>query len=142
VDFVLLLWELDRSSLQQAFGPYASQDDADVALVELGNWPSLHGAWEILPLTRVGETSPASVPLLPSIPYAPFTPAPMTPTPVVPLWPRDGVVWCGAERAPYAAPGWTGCAPAATTPYTIWTTGMPPSPRDEEPPDMAVPARV
>lgn len=139
--FVLLLWELDRSGLQQVFGPYASQDDADVALVELGNWPSLHGAWEIAPLTRAGETSPAATPSLPSIPHTPIVPW-------QPQWPGNGVTWCGTITATdthpsvHYAPGWTGCAPAATTAYTIWTTGMTSSPRGEEPPDIAVPACV
>jgi hypothetical protein len=138
MDFALLLWELDRSGLQQAFGPYASQDLADEALVELGNWPSLHGAWEIMPLTQAGLTDPATAP--PPVPYTPTFPPLPAPQP---QWPYSPVIWCGSEptqTAAYVVPGWTGCAPA-TTPHTIWTTGMPPSPQDE-PPDMAVPARV
>jgi hypothetical protein len=140
VDFVLLLWELDRSGLQQAFGPYASQDLADEALVELGNWPSLHGAWEIMALTQAGATNPTPAPSLPYTPIVPWPPQPQ--------WPGNGVTWCGTITAAAGhpsvqyAPGWTGCVPAATTPYMIWTTGMPSSRGDEEPPDMGVPARV
>lgn len=138
--FVLLLWELDHSGLQQAFGPYASQDDADVALVELGNWPSLHGAWEIAPLTQAGETSPAATPSLPSMPYTPIVPWQPQPHP---QWPGNGVTWYGPSvRQMHIVPGWTGCAPAATTAYTIWTTGMTSNPRGEEPPDIAVAARI
>lgn len=123
MDFALVLHDADRPEVVQLFGSYPTERDS----------------WEILPIRSY--PAPAAAPLLPMTPY---TPAPILPytTPAVPLWPRDGVIWCNTETAPYAAPGWTACAPAASSYTYTWTTGMPASPRDEEPPDMGVPARV
>lgn len=145
MNFVLLLWEHDRSGLQQAFGPYPTQDDADAALVDLGNWPSLVGAWEITPLTRHGETTPTTPPAFPYTPVLPACPAP------APQWPYSPIIWCGTVTADAghpslpvwtAAPGWNGCAPAA--PGVAYTCTWPPRSQDDEepPPDIAVPARV
>lgn len=135
MNFALVLHDADRPEVVQLFGPYATEQEADLAMADLAEWPMLKGSWEIVPIRQY--PAPTSTPL-PTVPYSPIAPT----YPTWPQWPGNGVIWCGGEQAPYAAAGWTGCAPAATTAYTIWTTGMPPSPHDEEPPDMAVPARI
>lgn len=136
MNFALVLHDADRPEIVQLFGTYPTEQDADLALADLAEWRMLRGSWEILPIRAYPAPTAQSAPV---VPYAPVAP---TWTPPQPQWPYGQVIWCGGEQAPYAAPGWTGCAPAATTAYTIWTTGMTSSPRGEEPPDIAVPARI
>jgi hypothetical protein len=54
--YVLLLWHLDRSGIQQAFGPYDSEAEAERARDGLKTWPALNAAtnadcWTIQPCT-------------------------------------------------------------------------------------------
>jgi hypothetical protein len=130
MEYVLVLHDLERPEITQIFGPYASEQDADLALADLAEWPMLRGSWATRPLHRY------MVPPLGPSPAAPMPVLPFYPTQPGPSWPlRDGVVWC-------AAPGVTACAPAAPTfTYTTWAS-MVPSQRNDEPPDIGVPARV
>ncbi|MCW7941676.1 hypothetical protein AAW14_06435 [Streptomyces hygroscopicus] len=72
--YVLLLWHLDRSGVQQVFGPYDTEAEAERARDDLKTWPALNGGhWSIEPCTSTA--APAQIVL----PTAPET---------HPCWPR------------------------------------------------------
>ncbi|MGW2692349.1 hypothetical protein ACWC3Y_10865 [Streptomyces sp. NPDC001296] len=50
--YVLLLEYFDHSGIQQVFGPYDSEPEAEAARDTLKTWPALNGGfWSIQPCT-------------------------------------------------------------------------------------------
>jgi hypothetical protein len=133
VEFVLVLHDLERPEVVQVFGPYPSEQDADLALADLAEWPMLHGSWETRPLHRY--MAPAA-PVVPS-PSLPFYPAaPIYPSLPAPQWPTSPI-WCDVANPAYTT--FVGPPPAVNYTFT-WPASTPGN--DEPPPDIAVPARI
>jgi hypothetical protein len=148
VQFALVLHDLDRPEVVQVFGPYTGEDAADLALADLSGWPMLRGTWEIAPIRQYpASTAAVPEPLLPQAPYTPITPTYPAPQPIWPAGQWPNVTWYSTATAGAGHPSVqyfpqsTACAPAYPA-ATVWTTGLPSTSGEDEPPDTAVPARI
>ena len=95
MEFVIVLRR--PTGIAQSWGPFESEPAAETARDRFKSWPALDGEFEIVPMVRLIEPTPA-VPAAP----APIPWQPVQPLPAIPNWPyqQPPVVWCDAVNPP------------------------------------------